>query len=426
MVMNLYLKCVLCMTVCQMTYDISIFPILHACSSRSGNKLCTAVFSAGYSFGGAGAAVWSMYLIILAIFTIEMGRQPSAKEQFYTALVTNLVLGAFAIPFFKAGYGASSDLKAFGDLLVIYNHVRLSLIAMSFGAVCRMGWLLRKVTAIGKRSTSPLYHLLRKLVLYPVVQCVTRLGTTPYDLWYHATFAAYPENGTGLQTFLAYLEVLLAPAAGIGAFLVFLVMQTGARTQLWRMLRLDFAITEAVDTNSTKNPQHLHTTDKRKRDSRSSAKGSFSAKPSSGDGSTKVSPPDSNNSSSNAKSELSTMEEHGNGEEGRGNVYGENAKNGDAAARFDDVHAIPASVNIDDDYAYEEEDDEGSEKKDWGNDAGNSMDSNHQWRTLQDMTESELIEKYISDTHDKSNLPAMHGPGEGISPAKSEDLLQPL
>jgi hypothetical protein len=142
MVMNLYLKCVLFMTVCQMTYDISIFPILHACSSKSGNKLCTAVFSAGYSFGGAGAAVWSMYLIVCAIFTVETRRPPSAKEQFYTALGTNVALGVYAIPYFKAGYGASSDpkdLKAFGDLLVIYNYVRLALIVLSFAAVCRMG-----------------------------------------------------------------------------------------------------------------------------------------------------------------------------------------------------------------------------------------------------------------------------------------------
>ena len=62
-------------------------------------------------------------------------------------------------------------------------------------------------------------------------------------------FAAYPENGSGFQTFLAYLEVFLAPTAGIGALVVFLTLQTGAKTQLMRMLRLDFTI-EAIDTTA--------------------------------------------------------------------------------------------------------------------------------------------------------------------------------
>jgi len=450
MTMNLYLRCVVYMTVCQMTYDISIFPILHACSAKSGNGFCTGLFSFGYSFGGAGAAVWSLYLILLAMFTVQAGRQPTQKEQLWVTLGSFFILACYGVPYFTAGYEASQSLaglKKFGDLLVIYNYLRLAIIGLSFIAVSRMWLLLNRVTAEGQRKKSPLYHLLRKLVLYPIVQCVTRLGTTPYDLWYHSTFASYPENGDGFQTFLAYLEVILAPTAGIGAFLVFLVMQPGAKVQLWRMMCLDFskAPIETVETTA-KQRSHRSKKDRGSGARKSNGNGHGNANGNSNGKSSQRSSRGSHNdrhSNANAfkKTSLGSLEDtHTSGREsfsseGEGEGEGEGKGEGEgetsaaavprtrAASSFCYNSAAPDILSTSfntaaDDYVYTEEEaeeeeedsdeeeakyeDEEDRKKDTGLSA--SAGSRGNWNMLTSMSENQLIEKYMSDQRADSNI----------------------
>jgi hypothetical protein len=346
-----------------------------------------------------------------------------------------------------------SSFPAFLYIYTVYNGILdkpFGFCFLCYNVNACTGWVLSKVTAVGERAKSPLYHLLRKLVLYPIVQCVTRLGTTPYDIAYHATFAAYPENGNAFQTFLAYLEVIFAPAAGLGALLVFLIMQKGAKTQLWRMLKLDFTVAEAVTSETvTVNPQHPHNSKTGSGSRRgSSAQGRRGHKVGEGN----ACPPGSNGRPS-AKSGLSTMV--GQGSEGRGgSEYNENG-DGD---RFTDIITTAASGKVtslpdasepsknvfstsyndntadDGDYVYEEEggqneddrDENGAWEADEFDDTENGMDFSQRQNTLKDMTESELVEKYISDTYRASTIDISSQGVVGIKNPSSTHSLQLL
>ena len=237
---NLYVKCVMLMTICQLLYDASLIPIIFTCAASTERRVCTGISSIGFSVGGSGAAIWSIIILASAVYTIEWQRKPSSHDQKKIFVVVTLILIGYGIPYYIAGYNAASDIVAFGDYLVAFNYLRLALIGVSFLFMARMFYLLYQKTLQKERFDSPLYHLCRKLIFYPIVQCVTRLGTTPYDILYHSTFSLFPENAGSLQTFLCYLEVVLAPSAGMGAFFVFLYMQTGAASEFIRMLKCDW------------------------------------------------------------------------------------------------------------------------------------------------------------------------------------------
>jgi len=55
--MNLYLKCVLLMTIHQLIYDASL-ALNHPCGGSSPHYTCVAFFVGGFSTGGVGASIW--------------------------------------------------------------------------------------------------------------------------------------------------------------------------------------------------------------------------------------------------------------------------------------------------------------------------------------------------------------------------------
>lgn len=239
---NLYIKCVVVMTIYQLAYDGTLYPIIQVCGSASGKHGCTAVASCGQKMGGAGAATWSIMIMSCCWWTAERGMEPSKRKEMTIFFFVNFLLLAYGAASAYQGYHAADDKPMYGYYLVVYNYLRLALIGASVLIFCRLYYILTLVSVANNRQRSPLYHLLRKIVYYPLVQCMTRLGTTPYNLTYKSSFSRFPENASTTQTVLCYMSVLLAPSAGLGAFCVFLHMQTGAKAQLLRMLRLDFSL----------------------------------------------------------------------------------------------------------------------------------------------------------------------------------------
>ncbi len=233
---NVYIKNVILMTIFQLTYDVSIYPAVHDCSAPSGEHVCTGLATVGFVGGGLGAAIFSCILIATAVFTIEKRRRFTKTETNLIFAAAFLMIIGYSIPYYLVGYAAlPNGLVTYGHYLVTYNYVRLALIFLSLLILLRLLYMFYRLTEKGARKSSPIYHLLRKLVLYPIVQSVTRLGVTPYDLIYHSPFTTFPENAGSLQTFLCYFQVVLAPSAGMGAFFVFLYTQTGAMSELKRL-----------------------------------------------------------------------------------------------------------------------------------------------------------------------------------------------
>ena len=92
------------MTVYQLMYDASIYFISHSCSATSGNHVCTSIFTFGFIYGGCGAALFSLILVLGAAFTVEFKRKPTRKEELVVLVVSHALLIAYGIPAAHIGY----------------------------------------------------------------------------------------------------------------------------------------------------------------------------------------------------------------------------------------------------------------------------------------------------------------------------------
>ncbi len=241
MKVNVYFKCVLLMTFYQLVYDCTLYPVIQGCDKVVGT--CRAVALLGQYMGGLGAGIWSLLIIVVCWVTSELGRKPNKCEERTAFVLINFLVLAYGASGAYQGYhfynpNHITHFMPFFNIEV-YIYLRLALIGVSLLVICRLYYVLTLVSYANNRQRSPLYHLLRKIIYYPIVQCITRLGPTPYNLTYGSNFSSFPENAGTMQTVLCYMSVMLAPSAGLGAFFVFLHMQAGSKAQLKRMLRLD-------------------------------------------------------------------------------------------------------------------------------------------------------------------------------------------
>ena len=169
------------------------------CAPSSGRSVCATIFAAGFTFGGYGAALWSLMLLLVADLAAEKSWLPSRREAIVAVVVVHLLMLVQVYPMCAAAYGYSAKPHLFIHQVVIYDAMRIALIVLSLLVLLRLYIVLRRTTVNGQRHRSPLYHLLRKLVLYPIVQSVCRLAISPYDMGYHSTITSYPADAPPLQ-----------------------------------------------------------------------------------------------------------------------------------------------------------------------------------------------------------------------------------
>jgi len=232
---NLYVVLVVLMATNQLMYDCSLF-LIEPCGVTTQEHECTAFFIFISTCCGIGAAVWALMLIVSVAFVEQYRRQPSRVECIGAVLTVHGFMLGWAVPFGIGGYNAHRDLLRHTSLMVVYNDVRLGIIVVTFSVIMWLYYKMHRATRGTVMSHSPLYHLTRKLVLYPLVQCVCQVGFFTYAKKYNMSFDGYPENGDSMQTFWLYMCVVTAPLAGMGAFLVFIFMKEGAKGQFLRML----------------------------------------------------------------------------------------------------------------------------------------------------------------------------------------------
>jgi len=216
---NLFIKCVMLMTFSQLLYDLAIPFRLSA----------QWIEYAGIIFGGMGASMWSLMILVTAIYTVRMRKSPTRRQQLLAFIMVTSLVTAYTI-----AYKICDD----KNVSLRYSQVRLAMIAFDFAAFAWIFCIYQK-RGVGKDKTqNPLYHVLRRLGFYPLIQVACRLGAEALNTAHgYSEIFNEPSNGA----FLDYLGALLVPSAGLGAFFVFLFAQNGARTQLWRMCKCDFS-----------------------------------------------------------------------------------------------------------------------------------------------------------------------------------------
>ena len=86
----------------------------------------------------------------------------------------------------------------------------------------------------GSSQKNPVTVLAMRLCLYPLVQLISRLPITVYQLSYAEPLRnfAFDTSISSAKRFWFYASVVFTPSGGIGNFLAFLLVQPNARTQV--------------------------------------------------------------------------------------------------------------------------------------------------------------------------------------------------
>jgi hypothetical protein len=125
-------------------------------------------------------------------------------------------------------------------VLLAYFVLRTASIAINLIAILIIFYkiyCLRKKDPLFQPNSDPAYVLSKRLVYYCVIQTITRIGSSWYQLQYGFGSAAdYDATHASLLKSIVYLsEFILNPSAGIGYLIIFLKIQPDAWKELKKL-----------------------------------------------------------------------------------------------------------------------------------------------------------------------------------------------
>jgi len=216
---TMYLEMVIAMTIFQALYDMSFFFSTIVCDSPG---ICLTFDVLYFSLMGITTSLWALLIICSVGWVISYETVPSAS---FIRVCWGIVVTVFiGVAVMIGEYMRAGNVDA---AINVYSVSRLTIIAISVVQV--MALYLSIYRRSGARiQQDPLYHLVRKLVWYPIVQIIARVGGSTYDLVYHRLPASYTEGSSFQETVLLYMFVIFTPSAGIGCAAVFCTIQKGA------------------------------------------------------------------------------------------------------------------------------------------------------------------------------------------------------
>jgi membrane-bound acyltransferase YfiQ involved in biofilm formation len=135
------------------------------------------ISTGGVFWGGAGSSIWSIMLLLGAMFTIKYSRQPTSLEQRVAGVVVNALLAGFSVQgmivYHMAYYAANSQQQQ--NNFTPYNVIRIVVIVLSGICLLRLYQVMLRTSSKGERFRSPLFHLLKKIVPYPVILTICQI-----------------------------------------------------------------------------------------------------------------------------------------------------------------------------------------------------------------------------------------------------------
>lgn len=223
---SLYLEMVIAMTVFQALYDSSFFLSLH-CSEGP----CAPFYFTFFSVTGVTSALWSMLIVCSVGWIISSEKLPTVNFMRVCWLIVAVVFVGILVPI--QHYMRSHRILAAID---VYNYARLTIVVVSVFQVVLLYLRIYRRSAGTMRQQDPLYHLVRKLVWYSVIQVISRLGGSMYTMVYARAPIEFSKNATPQETLLLFMFCIFTPSAGIGCAVVFCSIQKGAWICFKRMM----------------------------------------------------------------------------------------------------------------------------------------------------------------------------------------------
>jgi len=218
--MNLYIWMVAAMTIACIIWDATFYMELYDFTNAHGN-----VYPGLCGMFGTSAALWNFFIVAMVYWT-----SISANKDYHA---TNMSKGVYLKmltvlnTFLSAATATYMYMADVAKAWAAYDVVRLSIAGMSFLVLVALLQKLYRTTTPENRHLSPLYHLIRKLALYPLGNILSRLPTIPYDMVYGVSLNDFPREAGAMQKVVLMLFVTLTPSCGIIDLLVFIKMQNG-------------------------------------------------------------------------------------------------------------------------------------------------------------------------------------------------------
>jgi hypothetical protein len=238
---NGYLAIIVNMCFCQMVYDVSF--TLHI-STNNGDAV-VALWNACQFFGGLSVSLWTNILATIIFRVVYFRRSTDIIKNFYLlcciALLPSLLLGLLALLLQVKGLDGRKE----NVVEMVYYWGRIASIVYNFimhFMIQRRSYQTRTARLTSGRTPQEIAIevLSRRMIFYPLMQAISRIGATIYEGLYG--FGPYGGHTSRTQFGLACTYSALSPATGIGYLLVFLLMQPFAMDQLRSFLSSGKAI----------------------------------------------------------------------------------------------------------------------------------------------------------------------------------------
>ena len=215
-----YMYLLFSLTLSQLIYDVGMMFVplywIDACARI--NNFLTAV-------GGMATSLWSNVIALVVYYIVKKLRSFNINEHFFMMssgiTIVSLLLGVIIV--------ATLDTSGGKDFLIFYYWFRFASIMVNVIVTYLIHRKCQQM-GFGAQGHHPVTVLAKRLKCYPIVQTVARIGASWYELFYGFGSDSYKEAEHGtVQLKVALLcYAFFTPIAGIGFFLIFLLMQPSA------------------------------------------------------------------------------------------------------------------------------------------------------------------------------------------------------
>jgi len=221
---NGYMKMVVAMTLAQTVFDIGLLLFNTNVLFWQYTQLFLGIFC------GTATGLWSLVIVFVMVYIITTRRYFDVEGRFNAMFMwitaTNLFFSIACLVTYI------NHQAAFADLFFAFNMIRVLVIVLTSALICVAVFQLQ---SMGVEQQSPVKVLATRLCWYPLVQLVSRLPITVYQLHYNTPLRefAFLESASGVQKFWFITSVIFTPSAGLGNLIAFLKVQPDVNDLLW-------------------------------------------------------------------------------------------------------------------------------------------------------------------------------------------------
>lgn len=204
------------LAISQLIYDLSVFLLFCGPS----NPICYIDVDYFITIGmGIVVTLWTNVIISILYITVLNIRPNLLKDYFYTIFWAVNLSGLIFVTIYVTLI--NTILPIYNGLFIFYDCFRLVSIIYNFVIV---GLIYYKIRNYNKNN--PIFELTNRLIYYPIVQIITRIPPTWYELQFEVV--NYNDDITTTKIVSLMFYSIFLYSAGIGFFFVFLTVQPNA------------------------------------------------------------------------------------------------------------------------------------------------------------------------------------------------------